>query len=132
MGKQITIFIVETRLLTLRRSSHCSLDLSEHRIAQMRPMVLTIKSKIPLLSAKNQMVQHSSGNSIPKFRCTLFLAFETGSRKIVYHLIISPFSSLLRVRVIRATSAVLIKKIGKRFENGERHPSSCLKNPYHY
>ena len=54
---KLQFFIVETRVLTLRRSSHCSLDLPEHRIAQMRPMVLTIKSKIPLLSAKNQMVQ---------------------------------------------------------------------------
>ena len=60
------------------------------------------------------MVQHSSGNSIRKFRCTLFPVFGTGSRKVEYHLIISPFSSLLRVRGIRVTSALLIKKL----ENG--------------
>ena len=89
----------------------------------MRPMVLTVKPKIPELSAKNQMVQHFSGNYIPKFRCTLFPAFETGSRKIVYYLIISSFSSILRVRGIKVTSAILIKKkIGKRFENDKRHP----------
>ena len=61
------------------------------------------------------MVQHFSGNYIPKFWCTLFLVFETGSRKIVYHLIISSFSSLLRVRGIKVTSAILIKK---KSENG--------------
>ena len=34
----------------------------------MRPMVLTIKPKIPELSAKNQMVQHFSGNfRVPYF-----------------------------------------------------------------
>ena len=65
--------------------------------------------------AKNQMVQHFSGNCFPKFRCTLFPVFETGSRKIVYHLIISSFSSLLRVRGIKVTSAILIKK---KSENG--------------
>ena len=75
------------------------------------------------------MVQHFSGNYIPKFRCTLFLVFGTGSRKIVYHLIISSFSSLLRVRGIKFTSAIVIKKkkIRKRFENDERHPSSVGK-----
>ena len=72
--------------------------------------MVTVKPKIPESSAKNQMVQHFSGNYIPKFRCTLFLVFGTGSRKIVYHLIISSFSSLLRVRGIKFTSAIVIKK----------------------
>ena len=48
------------------------------------------------------MVLHSSVNSIRKCWCTLFPAFGTGSRKIVHHLIISPFSSLLRVRVFKS------------------------------
>ena len=78
-------------------------------------MLVTVKPKIPESSAKNQMVQHFYGNYIPKFRFTLFLVFETGSRKIVYHLIISSFSSLLRVRGIKVTSAILIKK---KSENG--------------
>ena len=89
----------------------------------MRPMVLTVKPKIPELSAKNQMVQHFSGNYIPKFRCTLFPAFETGSRKIVYYLIISSFSSLLRVRGIKVTSAILIKK---KSENGLKMINATL------
>ena len=72
--------------------------------------MVTVKPKIPESSAKNQMVQHFSRNYITKFRCTLFLVFETGSRKIVYHLIISSFSSPLRVRGIKVTSAILIKK----------------------
>ena len=85
--------------------------------------MVTVKPKIPESSAKNQMVQHFSRNYITKFRCTLFLVFETGSRKIVYHLIISSFSSPLRVRGIKVTSAILIKKkkIRKRFENDRRH-----------
>ena len=78
--------------------------------------MVTVKPKIPESSAKNQMVQHFSGNCIPKCRCTLFLVFGTGSRKIVYHLIISSFSSLPRVRGIKVTSAILIKK--KKSENG--------------
>ena len=53
------------------------------------------------------MVQHFSWNSLRKFWCTLFPAFGTRSRKIVHHLIISPFSSLLRVRVIKDTPALI-------------------------
>ena len=72
------------------------------------------------------MVQHFSGNYIPKFRCTLFLVFEKGIRKIVYHLIIS-FTSLLRVRGIKVTSAVVIKK-KRKSENGLKM-MSAMENP---
>ena len=73
------------------------------------------------------MVQHFSGNYIPKFRCTLFLVFEKGIRKIVYHLIISSFTSLLRVRGIKVTSAIVIKK-KRKSENGLKM-MSAMDNP---
>ena len=107
MGKQIKIFIAETRLLTLRHSSDCS-----HGIA--RTQNRSNETNGAYYCAKNSVIIGEKSNGTALFRkfyskilVYLISCNGTRSQKIGHHFIISPFSSLLRVRVIKVTSALI-------------------------